>query len=104
VIWGWEKISKITAAQMRKSPELRSKFGDVFFDSRYNIARCRYKQGVGSAGETKSQRLTAAKRAISMTANLYPDLGGESWRRKFDKLMKEVQSSLGEEATGLETP
>ena len=101
VIWGWEKISKITAAQMRKSPELRAKFGKVFFDARYNIARCRYRQGLSAQGEQQSKLLGSAKRAITMTGKLYPDLGGEAWRRKFDRLMKEVQESLNEQPTGL---
>ena len=104
VIWGWEKISKVTAAQMAKGPEQRTKFAPVFFESRYNIARSRYEQGLANEGADQVKLLGAAKRAITMTANLYPDLGGEAWRRKFDRLMKQIQERLGEEATGLTMP
>ena len=103
VIWGWEKISKVTAAQMAKGPEQRDRFAPIFFESRYNIARSRYEQGLAAAGGDQVKLLAAAKRAITMTVNLYPDLGGEAWRRKFDRLMKEIQERLGEEASGLAT-
>ncbi len=103
VIWGWERIAKITAAQMGKSAELRARFANVFFESRYNTARCRYEQGLASA-EEQNKLLTAAKRSITLTGKLYPDWGGEAWRRRFDRLMKEIQESLDEEPTGLTAP
>ena len=85
---------------MNKGPTEREKFSDVFFEARYQIARARFDQAKTSTAD-QARRLASAKRAITMTSQLYPDLGGEKWRRKFDRLMKQTQAKLGEEPTGL---
>lgn len=53
------------------------------------------------SGGEKDKMLSAAKQDISITSKLYPDLGDEQWKPKYDNLLKKIQNGLGEPAVGL---
>lgn len=96
-IWGWHKLSTI-AARMARTDE---KYREMFFEARYNVARCRYLAATKSTGEDRKQDLAKAKQSIQSVAQVYPDLGGEHWRGKFDALLKEIQKAAGQKQVGL---
>ena len=93
VIWGWREIARMTASNRQ--------FREQFFESRYNLALCRYSyaQTITDAAK-KKETLTASRRDITGLIELYPDLG-EKWGPQFDTLLKTIQKTLGEPATGL---
>jgi len=96
-IWGWGKIAKKTAPSRSAD-----KFGDTFFEARYNLALCRYR--FATRQETKADRvkyLQMAEADIELTARLYPTLGGAQWKAKFDALLRLIQKDLGKKVIGL---
>jgi tetratricopeptide (TPR) repeat protein len=96
VIWGWGEIAARTANN--------AQFKDQFYDARYNLALCRYQYALAHSDEAKrKQQLESAKRDISITAGLYPELGGDEKKKQFDNLLKNVQKALGEPTTGLKS-
>ena len=54
-----------------------------------------------SLPEVAKQQLDVAKQSIRSMLPLYPDLGGDEWRGKFDELVKVIQQANGEEQVGL---
>ncbi len=93
VIWGWGGISQKTAGN--------AKFKDTFYESRLHLAQCRYDHAMRLNGAEKDKMLNAAKQDISITSKLYPDLGGEQLKPKYDTLLKKIQTALGQQAVGL---
>ncbi len=90
VIWGWGKISKMVSS--------RPEFRDLFFESRYHIALCRFLMGKAMKSDEVIQQ---AAGDINQVASLYPELGGPQRRSDFDLLLKEIQKSLGKRPEGL---
>ena len=93
-IWGWLKISKVTARPARTD----EKFRDAFFESRLNVAKCRYLAAMKLEGDARQQDLVKARQSIQSVMQLYPDLGGEKWKAEFDELMKQIQTAESENA------
>jgi len=94
VIWGWGAIAGMTAN--------KAEFRDQFFESRYNLALCRYNYAVSQADPTKKkENLTMARRDITNTVAFYPNLG-DKWQPNFDNLLKSIQKALGERPSGLQ--
>lgn len=93
VIWGWGRLSQATAGKDRFSPE--------FHEARYNLARCRYEFAMRQPASKRQPLLEAAKKDITVTQRLYPEMGGQAWRRRYDELLKLIQRQLGEAADGL---
>jgi hypothetical protein len=52
--------------------------------------------------ERRQKYLGLAWNEIRSTAQLYPDLGGEAWRGRYDRLLKRIQRDLGKPQVGLE--
>jgi TolA-binding protein len=100
-IWGWQRIAQLAAQQMRKDEDSRRRFSEVFFEANYNIALCRFRQALRAPVGERRTRLSRAKRTILATAGLYPDLGGQDGKVRFDRLLKQIQEQLGEPAEGL---
>ncbi len=89
MIWGWGKLAQTTARydQYRK----------MFFQARLNLAECRF----GYAELKKSDKYREmAKRDLVTTYKLYPELGGEEMKLKYESLLVKIQKSLGESAKG----
>lgn len=94
LIWGWGKISQMTASQ----PD----FSEQFYESRFELARSRYKYGAGLADATQKQQwIERAEKDITSTATLYPQLGGAVRKKQFDLLLKQIQKELGKPQQGL---
>jgi tetratricopeptide (TPR) repeat protein len=88
-IWGWLRISQV-AARAARSDE---KYGDTFFEARLNMARCRYLAAMKTSGAARSENLSKARQSIQSLAQLYPDLGGDTWRGQFQALLKQIQTA-----------
>ena len=102
VIWGWERTARITGPYMRRKDAEREKFADAFFESQYNVAYCRYRQGLAGGGDDRQKYLLAAKRIVNYVSGSFPELGGATRRGRFNALMKQIQQALGEPATGIQ--
>ena len=89
-IWGWGKISQLTSRD--------KKFREIFFDARYHVALSRYLMG---KAEDKPQIIQQAVKDITSVAALYPEMGGDQQKAKFNSLLKEIQRAAGEPAAGL---
>lgn len=100
-IWGWARLANVAAGQMYRGPAQKKKYNDVFHQARLSIAAARYQQAMLETGNRRKEALRRAKLAITATYTLYPDMGGPTWRSKYDRLLKRIQKALGEKAGGL---
>ncbi len=91
--WGWGRI----ANRVSNSP----RHADVFHEARYNLAVCRMELGQSQSGTERKETLQRAKEDILIIQRLYPDLGGDAWRGKYNELYKRIQKLVGESPTGL---
>ncbi|WDQ18031.1 hypothetical protein [Rhodopirellula sp. P2] len=89
-IWGWGRISQLT--------QRNEQFRDIFFESRYHVALCRYLQGKSTNSDAIVEQ---AIRDITGLVVLYPEMGGPEQKQKFDALLKQIQQAAGQPATGL---
>lgn len=96
-VWGWLRLAQVANRAARSDPKYR----DMFFEARLNAARCRYLVGMKSEGPERAQHLATAQQNIRSMVQLYPDLGGRQWKRKYDQLLKEIQKAAGREPVGL---
>jgi hypothetical protein len=46
-----------------------------------------------TSGATRSEYLSKAQQSIQSLAQLYPELGGETWRDQFQSLLKQIQAA-----------
>ena len=90
LIWGWGKVSQLTS----RDP----KYQDMFFNARYHVALCRYRAGKKSKSKPLMEK---AKSDITKVHALYPEMGGKTHYLKFDKLLKQIETDLGQPAQGL---
>jgi hypothetical protein len=89
VFWGWGKIGQVTSRRMQD-------FADQFFESRFQLAVCRYQKAVGLQDkEARSAELTRAERVLMETISLYPSLGGAEDLKRYNALAKRIQKELG---------
>jgi hypothetical protein len=94
VVWGWIKISKITA----RYPNFRG----TFHEARYQLALTHLEHGRRlKSPEERTRYFQYAKNDILNTQTVFPDMGGEADRRRYDKLMRDVQTELKETPSGL---
>ena len=94
IIWGWARIALVT----RRYPKFRS----TFHQARYYAARARYQQAKWETNAREKQaKLRKAKLAITQTYQMFPKLGGSTWRSRYDALLKAIQRELGEAPSGL---
>jgi tetratricopeptide (TPR) repeat protein len=96
-IWGWLRLAIVAERASRTNPQYR----DMFFEARLEAARCRYLAAAKAEGDVKQQQLDTAKQSIRSMMPLYPDLGGDEWRGKFDDLVKQIQTAAGDKPIGL---
>ncbi len=93
-VWGWAKISKLTSGNPT--------FAETFHLSRLNMAEARYKFGLTQKeAEKRAKILENAKNDLWITYKLHPDLGGEATSEKYNRILKQVQKSLGNAESGL---
>ncbi|MFM8414791.1 MAG: hypothetical protein ACKOCX_08705, partial [Planctomycetota bacterium] len=105
VIWGWGNIANRLARQGLGGTDVKAQQNrDAFFEARLRVvegllARARLPGKEADRGK----RLETAKTAIAMTRKLYPDMGGDAFAKRYERLLKEVQREQGEEPTGFST-
>ncbi|MCC7085957.1 MAG: tetratricopeptide repeat protein [Pirellulales bacterium] len=93
-IWGWGVLAKKTLPN--------PKFQDTFLKSRYNLALCvRLDAAAHPKAEDKTKGLKNAKENIRITQKFVPSLGGDTWKPKYEKLLRDIQQALGEPEIGL---
>jgi tetratricopeptide (TPR) repeat protein len=94
IVWGWGKIARLTSG--------REEFREIFFEARYNLALCRFEFAKREQdAATKRRWLDLARQDVLFTYRLYPDLGGTSWKPRFDQLTKQIQQARGDRPVGL---
>jgi hypothetical protein len=100
VVWGWGGI----ANKLSKGVGSGGKAEELFYEARMNIARCMLDRALlaGKPADKKTELLTSAKKAISVTRKLYPSLGGDSTEKRFEKLLKDIQKAQGLPQRGFE--
>lgn len=96
-IWGWLRLALVAERAARSDP----KYDDVFFEARLEAARCRYLIGTNSEPGQREKDFGVAKQSIRSMLQLYPELGGEQWREKYENLLKQIQKASGETPSGL---
>lgn len=95
IVWGWGQISQVTSSRINQ-------FKDVFFESRYNIAKCLRLIGLTETDPAKKKtKLEAAVDSIRKTYKTYPELGGPEHLPNYEKLLLELQRDLGQPGAGL---
>lgn len=102
VMWGWGGLSnKLVRQAFSGNDEKALKTQAQFFEARYNVARCRFERAE-LPDQEKAKLLEMTFNDIAITYKLYPGLGGEAMKKRFDKLLRQVQTARGEEAKGLQ--
>jgi hypothetical protein len=96
-VWGWGNIAnKLSRQAFAATDEKAMKARELFFDARLHVAETLLTRArLGGQAADREKRLDSAKTAIAMTRKLYPDLGGESFQKRFEKLLKDVQKEQG---------
>jgi hypothetical protein len=93
-IWGWGRISQLTSGKPNMT--------DIFFESRLELARCRYQQAMlDKTPESRTKLLQRSLSDISQTVKLYPELGGPAFTGRFDQLARDLQRELKQNVVGL---
>jgi tetratricopeptide (TPR) repeat protein len=95
IIWGWKPMADKIAGDQR--------FEQQFYEARYNLAVCRFKYALSkeSKDPIRKKLVDMARLDVELTAKLFPDLGGDQWRQKFDVLLKNIQREAGDVPKGL---
>lgn len=88
LVWGWAKISQVTAQAGKTKPE----FMEAFYEARLNISKCRYLSAMKQKDEARKEQLAKALQSIRSFSLLYPDLGGTRWKPEFEQLRKDIES------------
>ncbi len=102
VIWGWGRLQSILQRYAKRGAA-PSPYKDVFYESRYYLAQCRYHFALAQDNQDKkNQYLAMAAKDITSTQLFDPGLGGDQWWSKFDTLMKKIQKDLTGTAKGLD--
>lgn len=102
VIWGWGNIANRLARQGLSGTDAKAQQNrDAFFEARLRVvegllARARLPGKEADRGK----RLETAETAIVMTRKLYPDMGGEAFVKRYERLLKDLQREQGKEPTG----
>jgi hypothetical protein len=93
-IWGWRELAQRV--------ESRRGFQDIFFDARYNLAWCRFRQAQTAGDRAAKRRLLASAGSdILSVQRLHPDMGGAVWYDRYTELMRRIQRLADDPPIGL---
>ena len=95
IIWGWARLAKLT----QSNPNLES----TFHKARLKLAESRFQYGLqvkDSAVKTKT--IESARQDLWFTYRTFPSLGGPESTAEYERLLKRIQKSLGEQAVGFQ--
>ncbi|WP_197171984.1 tetratricopeptide repeat protein [Novipirellula aureliae] len=84
ILWGWGKISSLANRNQQ--------FEETFFLARYHIALSRFLWGRAAKDPKLFKR---AEQDIVQVQALYPDLGGDQHKQKFEALLRQIQKEIG---------
>ena len=104
VTWGWGGIAnKLSRQAFSGNDEKVLKLRNQFFTARLNITKCRLVRAelAGANSENSKKILESAFNDIVITYKLYPELGGNDFRKQFNALMEKIQKAQGVATTGL---
>ena len=93
-IWGWAQIANRLERQGISATDDRTTASrSGFFEARLQLVECLVGRArlPGVAADTKQKRLSTAETVISMTSKLHPDLGGEIFARRFERLRQDLE-------------
>ena len=80
-VWGFGELAR------RVQPEAR--FREVFFEARYNLALCRFRQAqMAGQRQDRSRLAEAAEEDILATRRIDGDLGGPLWYDRYNELFR----------------
>ena len=88
-IWGWAQIANRLERQgISAADERTATARSTFFEARLQLVECLVGRArlPGAAADTRQKRLSTAETVISMTSKLHPDLGGEAFAKRFERL------------------
>jgi len=92
-MWGWGRMGN----RLARNEQHR----DTFHEARYNLAYCRMQYALSRVGKNRDEMLGKAESDIVIVSRLFPEMGGDVWRDKYDKLLKDIQQLLGKTPSGL---
>jgi tetratricopeptide (TPR) repeat protein len=111
-VWGWGELAR------RVQPDPR--FREVFYEARYNLALCRFRQAQTAAQRSDRDRLAAAAEEDILATHrvdgvrvppdgadpdkAYRDMGGPFWYDKYNELFQRIQRLADQPAVGLPKP
>ena len=102
VIWGWNTIATRVGRQGTEGAgEKQRQNRDMFFEARLKGVECLLERArLPGQEKGRETRLKAAETVITMTHSSYPDLGGEGFAKRFERILKDVQRELGKQPDG----
>jgi hypothetical protein len=98
VVWGWGGIAnKLSRQAFSGTDDKALKAREQFFRARLNLASCLFERSrlPGKAADAAREQREKAEGSIATTRKMYPDLGGEASRARFEKLLKDIQKAGG---------
>ncbi len=97
-VWGWGELARRVQAEAR--------FREVYFEARYNLALCRFRQAQAGVRAERERLVAAAEEDILATRRSAPDnvngdMGGPVWYDRYDELFQRIQRLADQPAVGL---
>jgi tetratricopeptide (TPR) repeat protein len=92
LIWGYGRTARLIAG--------RGELEKLFYEARYALAECRFKYAMSLSGPERDSTLKQAEQDIVMTGRLYPELGGSKSKEEFQRLLRQIQQTMGKRPTG----
>jgi len=94
LFFGWQKLS----AMLARNAQQRS----LYFECAHNVAECRFRLGASQQGADRTRNFDLAMQLIVQIYKLNPEMGGDESMRKFDRLLRNIQTAAGKKSTGLQ--
>ena len=94
LVWGWLRLAKIVDQARQRLPAdspKQSRYSNLFFEARYNIALSRLYAAQVTDGSKRAEHLRAARKNVESMKRLYPKLGGPEWEQKFNTLLEQIE-------------
>ncbi len=121
VVWGWDYTrralqtfvgrlrnealdaeragdSALAATKLQQAEAFSSRFHEAQYNLSYTMFHYAQNQ---TAAERQSRYLDQAERSITALVPLYPEMGGEEWYGRYDRLLRDIQRLRGQAPTGL---
>lgn len=94
LFFGWLRLSKMLV----RKPQQRA----LYYEASYNMVECRFRLGASQQGDERTKNLDLSIQTIVQLYKLDPALGGDESFRKFDRLLRTIQTAAGKKSTGLQ--